>query len=575
MELASSDGSPTISLSQKSLGAYSGASLEATDENEATPPPPKKQRGHTNIMTSKVVAALDVCRVSDRQAVHLIAAIGEALQVDLHTITLNRTSIRLHREQVREAKALMIKIAFQNTELKAVILHWDGKLLFDLVKRELLDRLPIIVSSGDVEKLLGVPQLENGKGITQANSIYDVLEDWDLSPSIKALCCDTTASNLGNKNGAAILLERLLERDILFLPCRHHIFELILRAAFECQIPSTTGPNVPLFKKFRDDWKKIEQKNFQSGIDDERVKSILTSDHIERVASFVQQTLNTALPRDDYKELLNLTLIFLGCQPAQEVRFNTPGAFHHARWMSKANYSLKIYLFRNQFSLSSEEVEAFREICLFIVMLYTEAWFTAPKAAAAPNHDLQFLKKLHEYRGINEKISDVTVKKLSNHWWYLSPETVGLSFFDEQIPLTIKRRMVAELDPYNEMQDLYPNKFLLKSNNIDAFCNSDISKFVTPQTRNFFSRFEIDEDFLKLDPSFWTDNENFQKGLKTVRQMKIVNDVAERGVCLFTDYNQILSKSEDQKQFILQIVTAYRQRFPDATKETLLKSPSF
>lgn len=573
VELASSDESPTVSQSQGSLGSYSGVLIDDLDQaDETTPPAPKKSRGNINIFTNKVVAALDACKVSDRKAVHLIAAIAEALFIDLRTLILNKTSIRLYRQQVRQAKALVIKAVFQSTELKALVLHWDGKLLFDLVQREMTDRMPVIVSDGDVVKLLGVPKLENGKGVTQANSISDVLEDWGLSESVKALCCDTTASNLGNKNGAAVILERLLNKDILFFPCRHHIFELVLRCVFECKLSKTTSPNVPIFKRFRDDWNKIDQLTFRSGIEDERVKSVVTSDHVERIVSFANDTLKAAQPRDDYKELLHLTLLFLGHRPHKKVLFNYPGAFHHARWMSKANYSLKMYLFRDQFSMSSEELEGIRETCIFIVMLYVEAWFTCPKAILAPNHDLQFLKKLYRYKDIDESISNVAVDKFSNHLWYLNAETTALSFFDDQIPLPIKRKMVAELNPYDEVNDMYPRKFQLNLKDIEHFCNYEIDSFVTPQTRSFFARFEIDEEFLKLDPSMWPENDSFQNGSNIAKKLKIVNDAAERGVSLFTDYNQILSKDEDQKQCILQIVSEYRKLFPNANKETVLKS---
>lgn len=74
--------------------------------------------------------------------------------------------------------------------------------------------------------------------------------DWGIPNCIKALCCDTTAANLGSNKGAAVLLEQLLEKKLLYLPCRHHIFELILKDVFELKIPTTSGPDVPLFKRF-------------------------------------------------------------------------------------------------------------------------------------------------------------------------------------------------------------------------------------------------------------------------------------------------------------------------------------
>src|ERR1043165_10289674 len=64
------------------------------------------------------------------------------------------------------------------------------------------------------------------------------------------------------------------------------------------------------------------------------------------------------LPREDYKELLTLNLIFLGGIPPLGVRFRVPGAYHHARWMSKIIFIMKIYLFRHQFKLTKHETDA-------------------------------------------------------------------------------------------------------------------------------------------------------------------------------------------------------------------------
>ena len=72
------------------------------------------------------------------------------------------------------------------------------------------------------------------------------------------------------------------------------------------------------------------------------------------------------MPRDDYKELLELCQIFLGTMDTKKVKFDKPGAFHHARWMSKANYSLKIYIFRDIFELDDETRKSLLDICLFM-----------------------------------------------------------------------------------------------------------------------------------------------------------------------------------------------------------------
>lgn len=445
------------SLSQKSLGTYPNVSLdddtdEYQDPSQSGPSTPKRRRGTINMFDEKLVAVLDRFKITDRQAVFIIATVAQRLQIDVASLVLNKTSINRYRERIREAKAKNIKKVFQETDLKAGVLHWDGKLLYNYVKREILDRLPIVISDGDTQKLLGVPELESGTGKAQATAIYEVLDDWGLLEAVKAICCDTTASNLGTMHGAATLIEQMLGRDLLFLPCRHHIFELVLKAAFDVKMPSSSGPNVPIFKRFKESWGHSDQSKYKSGIETESVKDVL-KDHIQDIQCFVERIQTIAQPRDDYKELLDLTLIFLGVIPRSGVKFRSPGAIHHARWMAKGIYSLKIYLFRECFNLTAKEEKGLRDICIFIVMVYVRAWFTSSLAPQAPKHDLTFLKILDDFKSIDAQISQMTLKKFLNHLWYLSPEVIAMSFFDEELSIDLKRKMAIEVNVEQEMSD--------------------------------------------------------------------------------------------------------------------------
>ena len=87
-------------------------------------------------------------------------------------------------------------------------------------------------------------------------------------------------------------------------------------------------------------------------------------------------------------------LIFLGRVAPENISFRAPGAMHHARWMAKAIYSLKIFVFRDQFSLTDSERDVIRSICFFIINVYVKVWFNASKATLAPNQDLHLLKTL-------------------------------------------------------------------------------------------------------------------------------------------------------------------------------------
>ena len=92
---------------------------------------------------------------------------------------------------------------------------------------EKVDRLPILVSGRGVECLLNVPKLPNGIE-AMANAVVTAIKDGHLVENVKVLSFDTTASNSGIRAGEAVLIEQKIEETLLYLACRHHIFQVVL-----------------------------------------------------------------------------------------------------------------------------------------------------------------------------------------------------------------------------------------------------------------------------------------------------------------------------------------------------------
>lgn len=70
----------------------------------------------------------------------------------------------------------------------------------------------------------------------------------------------------GRKNGAAAIIERLLCRDLLWLPCRHHILELCLSVAHTTLFGKSSGPEVVLYKTFKQKWDMIDKSKYQTPV---------------------------------------------------------------------------------------------------------------------------------------------------------------------------------------------------------------------------------------------------------------------------------------------------------------------
>jgi len=100
-----------------------------------------------------------------------------------------------------------------------------GKLLPDTkIRNTTVERLPIVITSTNIEQIINVPQLERLTGEEQGTVVCNALQKWKLCDIVQALCCDTTASRTGSLNGACILIEQKLGKDLLYLPYEHHIY---------------------------------------------------------------------------------------------------------------------------------------------------------------------------------------------------------------------------------------------------------------------------------------------------------------------------------------------------------------
>ena len=54
-----------------------------------------------------------------------------------------------------------------------------------------------------------------------------------------------------------------------------------------------------------------------------------------------------------------------------------------------------------------------------------------------------------------------------------------------------------------------------------------------------------------------------------VKNMKVVNDLAEQGVALMAEFNKLFTCDEEQLQYSLLVVVQHRKDYPDSKKSTV------
>jgi hypothetical protein len=94
--------------------------------------------------------------------------------------------------------------------------------------------------------------------------------------------------------------------------------------------------------------------------------------------------------------------------------------------------------------------------------------------------------------------------------------------------------------------------------------------FVFSNTLRFLSATGVPSEFLEKNVEIWEEDEVYKRSRYIFRAMRVVNNIAERGVSMMEEYNKLHTTNEEQKQYFLLLVKQYRQKYPDTKKCTLL-----
>ena len=132
------------------------------------------------------------------------------------------------------------------------VIHYDGKLMEALDSSSKEERFPVIVSGDFGTKLLGVPTLRHDLkgtyGSTACKAVIELLEKWKCKDSVFGLVFDTPYTNTGHISGVCICIERALNRPLLWLACRHHVGETVIRHIWNAlEIEKSSGPTTTIF----------------------------------------------------------------------------------------------------------------------------------------------------------------------------------------------------------------------------------------------------------------------------------------------------------------------------------------
>ena len=528
-----------------------------------------------------LTSILDRTQISSRKAVGLAASILKTAGADLREFDISHRTLHSQRDQHRSVLAAEAIAIFKANKPEHLAVHWDSKLVDDAygTKRE---RLAVLVSGAPsyVEgKLLGVPSLEDddgnatSTGFAQFKGACDLIKLWDVKNSVRGMVFDTTASNSGARQGACKRMEEWLERPVLWLACRHHVAEIMAKDCWYELYEDDLSPDNAFFVEFKHIWPELDTSS-----DTLTKKLNSVSRHLtelrEEAIEFYQHILtdkdaNNSLPRDDYRELAETSLIILGGDlPAgRKVVWHKPGATHKARFMAFGIYANKMFSFSDQLHYDSEMMAALKRFTQFFTLIFIPYFLKASVGADSPFTDLEMYKKLYKYRRVDSDLANKALAVLDRHGWYLTEQLVPFALFSNKVNSDIKSHIAARILTFHQPAQIAIGKPSFPS----VKANTKLMDLVGEKSYLLFTLLGVGTDWLSKNPVEWEDDLDYLKAKTFCRTVKTVNDCAERGVKMITEYSKILTKDEKARDGLLQGVELNRKNYPDFSIKSLNK----
>ena len=213
----------------------------------------------------------------------------------------------------------------------------------------------------------------------------------------------------------------------------------------------------------------------------------------------------------------------------------------------------------------------------FVTFCYVPWWLTCPLAADAPANDLLLLQRLQEFTAVDDVVAKAASTAFNRHQWYLGQENVPLVFFSDHIDDEERAKLAETMLKYPQ-----PSKLSIMKREGEGFGKPilpqveldsgprEIASFFGPDSWAFFKLLKLDPAFLKAPPQTWNTNASYIRAQQVVENLAVVNDAAERGVKLASDFLPGVQK-ESSFQKILQVVENDRNSKP--SQRTLKLDP--
>ena len=345
----------------------------------------------------------------------------------------------------------------------------------------------------------------------------------------------------------------------------------------------TIGPTDRLFERFREVFPgmqfDVKQLRLWDWPDQARPHTFLVARALEVRNFLCQHLLDDKFGRDDYRELCELIIKYLGGQVIRPRRrpgaqgddfvMRAPGALHHARFLASCLYIMKLVMLSGvtpRGLLTPNMLVNLKQMALYISLFHGPWFLQARVAAIAPRLDLELWNHMKVFHDINGGIADAVIHSLERHLWYLTEELVVFGLFDSDLDPDVKEAMANAL-----LRTPKPNRFepgkpefpvALMAN------NPTMDQLIGSKSWLLFSLLGKSGDWLQMPVRLWDTDNEYVSMKETVSHLEVVNDTAERGVKDIQEYANA-ARDGGQRGRIILVSNSHRVKLPQFQKNEM------
>ena len=235
-----------------------------------------------------------------------------------------------------------------------------------------------------------------------------VLKETDFNELV-VVGCDGTVVNTGAKGGVIRCLENKLGRSLHWIICLLHFNELPFRSLFEFIDGGTSG-----------------LKSFAGPIG-VRLKNVESLPVVSYSA--IQCSLPDVGPVDlskDQKYLLDISKAIQSGSCPPDLSCRNPGILNHARWLTCANRTLRLYIFTEKPTIE------LKDIGTYILKVYVPMWFAIRCNSSIKDGPKHLFNTIQQSRYLPKKYLRVVDATIARNAFFAFPENVLISMMTDE-----------------------------------------------------------------------------------------------------------------------------------------------